>query len=151
MGKLGRASMARMAEPAGGRTTLAQRLRPFWRVFWLAGYHFQKDDGWVLAGHIAYMSLFAIFPFLIFLLALAGALGQGEAARQSVDLALTLLPSDVAGSLKPAIDEVRNAPHAGLISISILVTIWSSSGAIETLRHILNLAYDVADPPSVVR
>src|SRR5919206_4305722 len=77
-------------------------LRRVWRVLWLAAYHFRKDNGFVFAGHIAYMSLFAIFPFLIFLLALAGALGQGETARQSVALALTLLPPDVANSLRPA-------------------------------------------------
>jgi membrane protein len=126
-------------------------LRRAWRVLWLAYYHFEKDNAWVLAGHIAYMGLFAIFPFLIFLLALAGAVGQGYAARQSVELALTLLPPDVAGALLPAIDEVRNAPHAGLMTVSFVVTVWTSSSGIETLRHALNLAYDVADPPSFWR
>ena len=126
-------------------------LRRVGRVIWLAYYHFEKDNAWVLAGHIAYMGLFAIFPFLIFLLALAGALGQGDAARESVELALTLLPPDVANAILPAINEVRNAPHAGLMTVSGLITIWTSSSGIETLRHALNLAYDVADPPSFWR
>src|ERR671928_273131 len=102
-------------------------LRRVWRVLWLAGYHFRKDNGFVFAGHIAYMALFSIFPFLIFILALAGAIGQGDAVRQAVELGLTFLPPDVAASLRPAIDEVRNSPHAGLMSISALVMIWSSS------------------------
>jgi membrane protein len=126
-------------------------IRRVGRVIWLAYYHFEKDNAWVLAGHIAYMGLFAIFPFLIFLLALAGAVGQGDAARESVELALTLLPPDVANGILPAINEVRNAPHAGLMTVSGLVTIWTSSSGIETLRHALNLAYDVADPPSFWR
>ena len=126
-------------------------LRRVWRVLWLAAYHFRKDNGFVFAGHIAYMAMFSIFPFLIFILALAGAVGQGDAMRQAVELGLTFLPPDVAASLRPAIDEVRDAPHAGLMSVSALVTIWTSSSGIETLRHVLNLAYDVADPPSIVR
>jgi membrane protein len=126
-------------------------IRRVGRVIWLAYYHFEKDNAWVLAGHIAYMGLFAIFPFLIFLLALAGAMGQGDAARESVELALSLLPPDVANAIFPAINEVRNAPHAGLMTVSGLVTIWTSSSGIETLRHALNLAYDVADPPSFWR
>src|SRR5437588_9256 len=50
-------------------------LRRVWRVLWLAAYHFRKDNGFVFAGHIAYMAMFSIFPFLIFILALAGAVG----------------------------------------------------------------------------
>lgn len=141
----------------------AQRRRPGWqgrrdgpfrlvrRTVWQAYYRFEQDHGWVLAGHIAYMGLFALFPFLIFLLALAGFLGQGEAADTSIELALELLPPDVASALQPAITEVRNAPHAGLMTFGILVTLWASSSGLESLRHALNLAYAVADRPAIWR
>ena len=66
------------------------------RIVWQAYYNFSKDNGWMIAGHIAYMGLFALFPFLIFLVALAGFLGQGAAADNSVTLGLELLPTDVA-------------------------------------------------------
>jgi membrane protein len=118
------------------------------RTLWQAYYSFDKDNGWMIAGHIAYMGLFALFPFLIFLVALAGFLGQGAAADTSVELGLELLPADVAGALRPAIDQVRQAPHAGLMTFGILVTLWASSSGLEALRHALNLAYDVADAPA---
>jgi membrane protein len=121
------------------------------RIVWQAYYNFSKDNGWMIAGHIAYMGLFALFPFLIFLVALAGFLGQGAAADNSVTLGLELLPTDVASALKPAIDEVRRAPHAGLMTFGILVTLWASSSGLEALRHALNLAYDVADAPAFWR
>jgi membrane protein len=121
------------------------------RILWQAYYNFDKDNGWMMAGHIAYMGLFALFPFLIFLVALAGFLGQGDAANNSIALALELLPDDVASALKPAIDEVRSAPHAGLITFGILATLWASSSGIEALRHALNLAYAVADQPAFWR
>ncbi len=121
------------------------------RILWQAYYNFDKDNGWMMAGHIAYMGLFALFPFLIFLVALAGFLGQGEAADNSVALGLELLPDDVASALRPAIDEVRRAPHAGLMTIGVLATLWASSSGLEALRHALNLAYAVADQPSFWR
>jgi membrane protein len=121
------------------------------RILWQAYYNFDKDNGWMMAGHIAYMGLFALFPFLIFLVALAGFLGQGEAANTSVELGLELLPEDVASALKPAIDEVRRAPHAGLMTFGILATLWASSSGLEALRHALNLAYAVADQPAFWR
>ena len=121
------------------------------RILWQAYYNFDKDNGWMMAGHIAYMGLFALFPFLIFLVALAGFLGQGEAADNSVELGLELLPTDVASALKPAIDEVRRAPHAGLMTFGILATLWASSSGLEALRHALNLAYAVADQPAFWR
>ena len=71
-------------------------LRLVRRTLWQAYYNFNKDNGWMIAGHIAYMGLFALFPFLIFLVALAGFLGQGAAADSSVQLGLELLPDDVA-------------------------------------------------------
>ena len=82
---------------------------------------------------------------------MAGFLGQGEAADTSVELGLELLPPDVASALQPAIYEVRNAPHAGLITLGILTTIWASASGLEALRHALNLAYDVGDPPAFWR
>ena len=126
-------------------------LRLIRRIVWQAYYNFNKDNGWMIAGHIAYMGLFALFPFLIFLVALAGFLGQGAAADNSVELGLELLPHDVASALKPAIDQVRQAPHAGLMTFGILVTLWASSSGLEALRHALNLAYDVADAPAFWR
>jgi len=68
-----------------------------------------------------------------------------------VELALQILPPDVAQSLRPAIEEVVGGPSRSLVTFSILVTIWTASSGVESLRHALNLAYDVKDPPSYWR
>ena len=121
------------------------------RVLWQTYYQFDKDNAWVVSGYIAYMGLFALFPFVIFLLALAGFLGQGEAAAEAIELSMELLPPDVASALRPAVAEVVGAPHAGLMTFSILVTLWASSSGLESLRHALNLAYRVSDAPAFWR
>ena len=118
------------------------------RTLWQAYYHFNKDNGWMIAGHIAYMGLFALFPFLIFLVALAGLPGPGCRGRQFGPARARAAARRCQPGAQPAIDEVRRAPHAGLMTFGILVTLWASSSGLEALRHALNLAYDVADPPA---
>ncbi|MGH6918949.1 MAG: YihY/virulence factor BrkB family protein [Geminicoccaceae bacterium] len=114
-------------------------------ILWRAIVHFINDGGTMLAGSIAFTALFALFPFLIFLTTLAGEFGQEEAARRFVDLSLEGLPPEVVDAIRPAIDQVVNVRRTGLMTISILVTIWTASSGLESLRTALNYAYGIED------
>lgn len=118
------------------------------RILWPAIDHFVNDQGFVLAGYIAFTAIFAFFPFLICLLSIAGWLGQGEAASEFIALSLQVLPPEVAGVLEPAVEEIRTAPHGTLITFSIVVAVWFASSGLESLRHALNMAHGVSDPAS---
>jgi membrane protein len=98
------------------------------------------------AGHIAFMTLFSLFPFLIFLFTLAGEIGQTEAARDFVTIALGALPEEVSEVIRPAIENVISTRRTGLMTISILASLWAVSSGIESLREALNAAYGVEDP-----
>lgn len=100
------------------------------------------DDGLTHAAAIAFDSLFALVPFLIFLLTLAGWVGQSEAATQSIELALTLLPVEVASSVGPLVNEVRSGAHPGLLTVSMIGTLWVAASAIEAVRNALNRIFD---------
>ena len=121
-----------------------------WRIVWPAIDHFVSDKGFIYAGYIAFASLFALFPFLIFLLSVAGFLGQGEAASASIELGLELLPPQVASVLRPVINEVRTNASTSLLTVSIALTLWFSSSGFESLRATVNLAYDVKNYPHPV-
>ncbi|MGH6906133.1 MAG: YihY/virulence factor BrkB family protein, partial [Geminicoccaceae bacterium] len=97
------------------------------------------------AGHIAFMTLFSLFPFLIFLFTLAGEIGQTEAARDFVTLALRALPMEVSEAIRPAIEGVISTRRTGLMTISIVASLWAVSSGIESLREALNKAYGVED------
>lgn len=123
-----------------------QGLRQGVEIVWQALWHFAEDGGTMLAGHIAFAGLFALFPFLIFLTTLAGEIGQGEAARNFIEFAFEALPQEVAGAIRPAVEEVISARRTGLMTISILVALWAVSSGIEALRTALNLAYGIDEP-----
>jgi membrane protein len=124
---------------------LAGRLRLAAQIFWQAIVHLVNDGGLTYAGHIAFMTLFSSFPFLIFLTTLAGEFGQMEAAREFVSIALSALPDEVSAVIRPAIEEVMSTRRTGLMTVSILAALWATSSGIEALREALNKAYGVEE------
>jgi membrane protein len=117
-------------------------------IVWRATIHFIDDGGTTQAGSIAFTTLFALFPFLIFLTTLAGEFGQEEAAQRFVDLSLEGLPAEVVSTIRPAIDQVVNVRRTGLMTVSILVAVWTASSGLEALRTALNYAYGIEDSRS---
>jgi membrane protein len=120
------------------------------RIFWQAIVHLIYDGGMTYAGHIAFMTLFSLFPFLIFLTTLAGEIGQTDAARELITMVLGILPPEVGGVIAPAIGEVMSTRRTGLMTISILASVWATSSGIEALREALNQAYGVEEPRSIL-
>jgi membrane protein len=128
---------------------LTRRIELGLRIVWQAIVHLIYDGGMTYAGHIAFMTLFSSFPFLIFLTTLAGEIGQIEAAREFVTMALGALPDEVAAAIRPAIDEVMSTRRTGLMTISIVASLWATSSGVEALREALNQAYGVEEPRSI--
>lgn len=119
------------------------------KVVWEALVHFANDNSLILAGYIAYMTLFAMFPFLIFLTTVGGVLGQGEAAARFIDYLLTGIPPEVAGTLEPSIREIMERPRTGLMTVSIVVSLFVASSGLEALRSALNEAYNAEQYPAI--
>jgi len=109
-----------------------------------------EDEGLELSGYIAFTAFFSLFPFLIFLAALAGFLGDRETADEFIGAMFNLMPDDVAGTLAPAVREVLGAREGGLLTIGILTTLWFASNGIEALRAGLNRAYGVTEQRSIL-
>jgi membrane protein len=109
--------------------------------------HFDRDGGFVLAGHIAYMSVLSLFPFLIFLVSVAGLLGQTEQGREFVAYGLAQLPPEVARVLARPIDEVLSQSGGGLLTFGVVGTLWTASSGLEAARTIFNRAFGVTQGP----
>ena len=133
----------------GGASTLRWCGRRLWlglRILWQATMHLIDDGGMTFAGHIAFMTLFSLFPFLIFLTTLAAEVGQTDAAREFIAMTLAAFPEEVSAAIRPAIDQVVNNRRTGLMTISIVASLWAVSSGIEALREALNKAYGVEEP-----
>ncbi|MBC7521936.1 MAG: YihY/virulence factor BrkB family protein [Sandarakinorhabdus sp.] len=109
-------------------------------------------DGFTHAGNLAYLSLLTLFPFIIILATVAGSLGRTEDGMLAIQGFLRALPPNVAALVaKPIDDVVTVRASSGLLTFGILVTLWTSSGFIETIRSIIHDAYQVPQNRAVWR
>jgi membrane protein len=107
------------------------------------------DEGLELSGYIAFAAFLSLFPFLIFLATLAGFLGDRETANEFIQAMFHFMPKDVAETLAPAVREVVGVRERGLLTLSIVATLWFASSGVEALRSGLNRAYKVGEERSI--
>jgi membrane protein len=124
--------------------------RAVFSSFYKAGVNTVQHDGIEHAGYLAFIGLLALFPFLVFVAALAGFIAQGQAGAEFIRLVLAQLPPDMVQGLTPRITEITSGPPHGLLTVSVLGAIWTSSSALEGYRTVLNRAYRVATPPAYI-
>ena len=103
------------------------------------------DEAIPLAGNIAFRILFSIFPFLIFLTALAGFFGSADLAARIVTYLLSVAPKEFVGPIAPEINSLLTHPRTGLLSVSAVITVWSAMGGVDSVRVALNRAYGLTE------
>ncbi len=103
------------------------------------------DEAIPLAGNIAFRTLFSVFPFLIFLTALAGFFGNENLAEQAVNFLLSVAPEQIVRPLASEIRSILTVPRTDLLSVAALLTIWSAMAGVDSVRVGLNRAYDLKE------
>lgn len=104
-----------------------------------------KDRVADVAGMVTFHSILSVFPFLLFLVALAGLLINPAEEADLVDQLSKVAPSAVTQILSERIRSLSRSSSAGLLTISALVAIWSASGGISALTRGLNTTYGVEE------
>jgi membrane protein len=111
-----------------------------------------RHDGIMVASAISYSLIFALFPFIIFLVALGAMVGGGDLADYVTAEALMVLPENIIATLKPELDRIfLLANSASPLTFGLLVTLISITGAVEGIRDGLNRAYMCAEDRHMVR
>jgi membrane protein len=107
------------------------------------------DDNNLLgrASELAYNFLLALFPMVLFLLAIFGLFaGRGVELRNHLLFYLSrMLPPSAFDLLNRTIDEVISGHSGGKITFGILLTLWAAAGAVTSMISALNGAYHVHD------
>ena len=112
-----------------------------WETFKRLG----ADEAIPLAGNIAFRMMFSIFPFLIFLTALAGFIGSEAWVEHTVQLLLSVAPNNVVAPVAREIRSILTVPRVDFLSLGALLTIWSAMAGVDSVRVCLNRAYDVIE------
>jgi membrane protein len=104
-----------------------------------------EDDCPGLAAQLAFYFFLAVFPALLFVVALLGYLPIDTHLIAAVDELEAFLPPEILGFLRTQLDAALTGGHGGLLTIGVLGAIWSSSSAVTAIITALNRAYDIAE------
>ena len=104
-----------------------------------------EDDGWAIASHLAMSTLTSMFPFLIFVTALAGFVGSTDLSEAAANLLFDVWPRQVAAPIAHEIHMVLTTAHGGLLTIGACLAVYFSSSGVEAFRIGLNRAYGVRE------
>jgi len=111
--------------------------------------HFNNDDGWAIASHLALSALLALFPFLIFATSLASFLGAQAFADTAVHLVFDTWPDEIAEPIAREVTSVLTVQRGDVLTFGILIALYFASNGIEALRVGLNRAYRVIETRSI--
>lgn len=104
---------------------------------------FYEDNCLGMAAQLAYYFFFALFPALLFLVALAS---YFPVANLIDDLFRTMggfAPPEVLIIITDQLKKISQGDDGGLLTVGMAITLWSSSGAMTAIIDTLNRANDI--------
>jgi membrane protein len=106
-----------------------------------------EDNIFVWSSALAYSWLFAVFPFLIALLGVVPHLPasiRDEASETIRRFVHETLPREAAGTIMGNVNSVLQNRRNGLLSLGLLLTLFSASGGMSITMYAMDRCYDVA-------
>lgn len=106
---------------------------------------FARDDGFPLAGNIAFCTLLSLFPFLILMTGMAALIGKGNLAATVIDYLLSVAPREIVEPIKPEIEALLTPLDGGVLTLSGIFLVYTAAGGVESLRTGLNRCYNFTE------
>src|SRR5215210_1068520 len=97
------------------------------------------------AAALAYRGLFGLFPFVLILVVLAGALGLADFLDQAIDHASAESSQHVPQQLERMIERAEEQAGGELLFFGVVLALWSISALAGTLTEAFNAAYEVPE------
>ncbi|MGV0873729.1 YihY/virulence factor BrkB family protein [Mycolicibacterium sp. XJ879] len=106
---------------------------------------FMQDQCTDLAAALTYYATLSVFPALVVMVSLLGVFGQGQ---RTVDALLEIVgevaPASAVDTLRPTIEQLVNAPTAGVaLVLGVVGALWSASGYVGALGRAMNRIYEI--------
>lgn len=150
-----------MSFPGESRNRLKQSLRldlnafqylsrgRLWKNLWHEVY---KDDCFGMAAQLSFYFLLAFFPFLLFLSALIGFIPIASGFLNNLLYEMQLfLPTTTYNLVVEIVQGLVDSQDQGVLTIGIVLSLWSASLAFNGMVSLLNSAYEVEDSRSYLK
>ncbi|WP_079229268.1 YihY/virulence factor BrkB family protein [Pseudomonas putida] len=117
---------------------------PLHRVLVRTVKEFLDDEMSTYASALAYQMLFSLFPFILFLIALIGFLHLPDFFTWLRLQSELVLPPQALEQVNPVIDQLQQS-KGGLLSVGIVIALWTASAGVRLMMSAMNAAYDVPE------
>jgi membrane protein len=104
-----------------------------------------EDNSLGMAAQLAYYFFFALFPSLLFLIALASYFPIERLVDDMVRMLGGFVPPEALTIITDQIVKISQGEQGGLLTLGVLLAIWSSSAAMTAIIDTLNRAYDIEE------
>jgi membrane protein len=102
------------------------------------------DDCMSIAAELAYYFALALFPALLFVVALASYL-PFNVVNEVVAALTPIAPAEVLTIIRKQLESLATGDAPSIVTVGILGALWSSSGAMTSIVSALNRAYDIPE------
>jgi membrane protein len=116
-----------------------------WSELFKRTYNESMEDNILgLAAQLAFYFFLALFPALLFLIAIASFV-PGRVLETGVEQLSGYMPPDVLNIIRGQMERIAGGQDTHLLTIGVLGALWSSSAAIVAIVQAMNRAYDVEE------
>ena len=98
-----------------------------------------------MAAEMAFSLIFAVFPFLIFLISVFGLLGSEEMIADLIETISVVLPSNIQNFLQSMLSAIVNSSNVGLLTFGFITALWIASNATSTFVKSINKTYQIPE------
>ena len=106
-----------------------------------------KNRGAENAGHLAFLLLLSMFPFLFFFTAIAGYFGSivdessYNITKKLASVFTENVPENIIQGIMPYIEEILQGPNQGILTFAIFGAVWTASSVVVGIKSVINTAY----------
>ncbi|MGH9528590.1 MAG: YihY/virulence factor BrkB family protein [Terriglobales bacterium] len=146
---------------SGSKLSASQQFHSIWKLGGLTPWQLTKkviyeigdDDLLGRASELAYNFLFAVFPLMLFLLALFGLFAShGVMLRSRLLLYFAdMLPPMAYNVFNKTVNELATTAGGGKLTFGIVVALLFASGGMSSMISTLNVAYHVREARSLIK
>jgi len=112
---------------------------------WIVIQEFRSNNGFGLCAELAFWFFYSVFPFLIFLLALAGFLPFISNEAQILGVLKEFLPEQMYILIGNTLADVLVKPKGYMALGTLLLALWASSNAVNSMIGTLNRIHGVRE------
>jgi membrane protein len=97
------------------------------------------------AGALTFFAVLALFPFLLFLVSLAGLIIDPKQAQALVQQAAQVAPKEAMDIIAQRLNDLATSDSVGLLTVGGAGALWAASGGMVALMESLNITYGVKE------